>query len=82
MKKVIRISMVLLFMSFATLVTFADPPGPPTGDPTAPEGNGGPVGSAPIDGGLGILLALGAAYGGFKLYKSRQENKEEDLVTE
>jgi len=29
--------------------------------------NGSPVG-APIDGGIGILLALGAAYGGRKIY--------------
>jgi hypothetical protein len=33
-----------------------------------------PVG-APIDGGLGILLALGAAYGGMKLYLLRKKGK-------
>jgi len=75
MKKIIRITLVLSFLSFATMFSMADPPGPPT-DPNAPENNGGPVG-APIDGGLGILLAMGATYGARKLYKARKEKAEE-----
>jgi len=59
----------------------ADPPQPPsTGH--GQTGNGTPAG-APIDGGLGILLAMGAAYGGKKLYKARKDkNKAEEQVVE
>ncbi|MDD4373043.1 MAG: hypothetical protein PHG67_03895 [Bacteroidales bacterium] len=49
--------------------------------PPPPYGHGGstnqPAGNtAPIGGGLGILLALGAAYGGRKVYKEWKEQKE------
>jgi len=60
----------------------ADPPPPP---PPGTHGSGGnqPPAGAPIDGGLGILLAMGAAYGGKKLYKSRKDkNKAEEQVVE
>lgn len=53
-----------------------NPPPPPGGG----HGGGGNSQGAPIDGGLGILLALGAGYGAKKLYKARQEKKEEDQV--
>ena len=52
------------------------------GDPPLPGGNpygqpGGPVGgAAPIDGGLSIFLALGAAYGLRKTYQSKKADKE------
>ena len=50
-----------------------NPPPPPGG-----HGSGGNQQGAPIDGGLSILLALGAGYGGFKLYKhKKKEDKEE-----
>ncbi|MCK9423617.1 MAG: hypothetical protein M0Q38_13575 [Bacteroidales bacterium] len=49
--------------------TFADNPPPPPGGHGS-NGNQAPAG-APIDGGLGILLAMGAAYGCNKLYQVR-----------
>ena len=52
------------------LFSLADPPGPPK-----PGGGPTPVGTAapsPIDGGLSILLALGAAYGGRKMYRLKK----------
>jgi len=50
-------------------------PGDPNGDP---EGDQDPVGGgAPIGGGVGILLVLGAAYGGRKVYKYFSEDAEE-----
>ena len=62
----------------------ADPaPQPPQGHGS--NGNHAPAG-APIDGGLGILLALGAAYGGRKLFlfnrdkKKTAEGNQEDEV--
>ena len=55
-----------------------NPPPPPGGG----HGGGGNGQGAPIDGGLGILLALGAGYGSFKLYKRRKEEKEEERAGE
>ena len=41
--------------------------------------NGNQAPGAPIDGGLGILLAMGAAYCGKKIYQARKnKSKEED----
>ncbi len=81
MKKFIRITLILSLITFATMITLAEPPGPPTDNPADPDNNGGPVG-APIDGGLGILLAMGGAYGARKLYLSRKEKKEEKELAE
>ena len=69
------------FLAFP-LITFSDPPLPPP-----PPGGGGPGGSgtpvgAPIDGGMGILLALGLAYGGKKLYTMRIKDKAEPATEE
>jgi hypothetical protein len=60
------------------LLTIADPPPPPGASGAAPGGGQTPVG-APIDGGLGILLALGLGYGGRKLYDARK-TKEENIA--
>ena len=64
---------VLLFVG-ASYTVAAQPPPPPNG------GSGGTNtqsdklgGNAPIGGGLFILLGLGAAYGGRKLYQVKEE---------
>lgn len=49
-----------------------DPP-PPPGE-HGQNGNQPPGGGAPITGGIGILLALGAAYGGKKVYDVTKKN--------
>jgi hypothetical protein len=64
---------VLFFMALTTALPAQNPPPPPgvhgeTGNQT-PPGGGVPVGS-----GLVILLALGAAYGGKKVYEMRKSN--------
>lgn len=74
MKKTLRILLILALVSFSAMVTLADPPGPPTGGnaPPVPGPGSGPVG-APLDGGLSLLLiGLGAAYGGKKLFKAKE----------
>jgi len=71
MKK-IKLVFILLAIFALPFISLPDPPGPPGSG--AGQGNGGgqtPVG-APIDGGLGILLALGLGYGGKKLYDARK----------
>jgi hypothetical protein len=73
MRKFLSVMIIFLFTAVTSVVT-ADPP-PPPGNPGTGGGGGGPVG-APIDGGLGILLAMGAVYGGKKMYKYRKETQE------
>jgi hypothetical protein len=75
----------LILMPFFIEGVFADPPGPP--GPGGPPGdNGGvPVG-APIDNGIVVLIALGIAYGCYKIYiirrnKAMQKEKGTDTVT-
>ena len=67
------------------------PPGPPgtPGPPGPPGGPGGPPAGGPppcwpppcvpVDGGLGFLVAAGAALGGKKLYDLRKNNNNEKL---
>jgi len=70
---------VIGFMAIAQN-TQGDAPSPPSGG-HGQGGNQGPAG-APIDGGLSILMALGAGYGGLKLYKSRKTVKTEVTARE
>jgi len=72
MKKIIKVLSIAVILTFSSMIAIADgPPPPPPGggniDPVGP-----PVG-APIDGGLIILLALGASYGGLKVFNSRKK---------
>jgi hypothetical protein len=64
------LTITLLTISLLTInlsVVYADSPPPPP-----PPGHNStenvPGGGAPIAGGIGILLALGAAYGGMKVF--------------
>lgn len=75
MKKMFRKILILTVVFFGySLITLADPPGPPSpgGSPT---GSGGTPVGAPIDGGLGILLAMGAGYGARKFSQARKEKR-------
>jgi len=70
--------LLIVALLLSSMALFADvPPPPPAGHGTT--GNQAPAG-APIDGGLGILLAMGAAYGGMKLYKARKPANKEGSV--
>lgn len=76
MKKIlIKLAFIIaLTISSTALLAQGGPPDPP-GDPGT---GGGPVGgNAPIGGGIAILLSLGAAYGGRKVYKYWQSQKED-----
>ena len=71
MKTKIKTLTITLLIAVATLITLnakaADPPPPPPGHG---ETGNVPGGGAPIGGGLFILLGLGAAYGGKKVYNN------------
>ncbi len=71
MKKIIRTAATFISITLLTVTLSAQTPPPPNGGSGAPNGNNNtPVGGggAPIGSGLAILLALGAAYGGTKVY--------------
>lgn len=59
-------------------LTFADPPSPPANHGST--GNQSPPVGAPIDGGLSILLALGAGYGARKFYQAKKLGKEKEIL--
>ena len=72
MKKIILQSVLVISFTFFAAGAFAQVP-PPPGD----HGQSGnqPAGNAPIGSGLFILLGLGAAYGGRKIYKAKENSK-------
>ncbi len=75
MKKIRFIILPMLLFAFTYLGFASDPPdpgsSPQAGDP--PLGGGAPVG-----GGVFILLGLGIAYGGKKLYRLKDNNMDEE----
>jgi hypothetical protein len=75
MKTLIKILFIILFaLNTSLLFPQGAPPPPPSGhgsEINQPAGNGAPIGS-----GLGILLALGAAYGGKKVWDYRRKLEE------
>jgi hypothetical protein len=74
MKKIIAKLLLLTVLITGSQQLISQPPPPP------PPGHGGDgnqnAGNAPIDGGLGILLVLGAAYGGKKIWDYRKKLEE------
>jgi len=80
MKNIIKTLAIFSLIFCALLFTnpaMAETPAPPPPDDHGQTGNQPPVG-APIDGGLGILLAMGAVYGEIKLYNARKEKLDDD----
>jgi len=79
MKKIVALVLILLglFFCLATPSLKAQEPPPPPGG-HGETGNQDPRG-APIDGGLGILLGLGAAYGGWRWYKGFKDKPDETI---
>lgn len=67
-----RITLTAIITVFSVLICFAGPPPPPSG-----ASGGGfacwPPPCVPIDGGISLLIAAGAMYGGRKLYKNQKE---------
>ena len=74
MKKLI-ITLLVIIASVTITNLFAQAPPPPP--PAHGETGNVPGGNAPIGGGLFILIGLGAAYGGKKLYDNSKESLEE-----
>jgi hypothetical protein len=70
-----KILILAIGMISSSLLTFADPPGPP--GPGGPPGGGGgiPVGG-PIEDGLAILIVLAIVYGIWKVYRLNRRKSE------
>ncbi len=64
-----KIYIIGFFILSSYTLSIAAPPPPPAGGPRC-----WPPPCVPIDGGISILIAAGALYGGSKLY-SKQKNK-------
>jgi hypothetical protein len=75
MKKKIISTMIIVSMLIIPLMSVAETePGNPGGEPGGETPIGG---SAPIGGGTFMLIALGAAYGGKKVYDMNKEELED-----
>jgi hypothetical protein len=77
-RKIIHLIAVVGFAMIGNGLLAQVPPPPPGGH--GQGGNQPAGGGAPIGSGIGILLALGAAYGGKKIYqawKTREEQLED-----
>jgi hypothetical protein len=73
MKKVILKATMVLAFSIISLGLFADPPNVPgghgeSGDQAPPAGGGAPIGS-----GIALLIAMGSAYGTFRMKAQNEE---------
>ncbi len=68
MKKSIRILVISVFLMAIPLFMVAQTPPSPNGGSTPGSGNTPVGGGAPIGGGMLVLLGLGLAYGGKKVY--------------
>jgi len=66
--------MVIILFLTANITVMGQPPDPPGGHGL--NGNQGPGGAAPVDGGIGILLLSGL---GYSLMRVMRENKAEKL---
>ena len=76
MKRTIKTIAVIFFLALLPVLSNAQPPDPNSGGSGtggAPPGPGNTPtgGGAPIDGGLSILMLMGAAYGAKRVYKVR-----------
>lgn len=75
LKKIFTLYFFVLALLFAgNGVVAQDPPPPPPGEHGSTD-NQPPGGGVPVGSGIALLLALGAAYGGKKIYDMRRLNK-------
>lgn len=73
-KRIFRLMLTGMFV-MATAGVFSQDPPPPPGGGHGQSGNQTPGGSAPIGGGVTLLVALAAGYGAKKVYDLRQKNQ-------
>ena len=69
-----KVGLGVLCWAGISIAVWADPPDPPPMPSDHGQNGNAPVG-APIDGGLGILLAMGVTYGGRKAWRAWKKSK-------
>ena len=76
-KRIKQFSIVLLLTFFMgiNLTVLAQGPPPPPGGGHGETGNQNAGGDAPIGGGIAILLSMGAAWGGRKVYQAYKKEE-------
>ena len=74
MKKIAKLLVLIMLVMASASLFSQDPPDPNGG--IDPNGDNTPVGGrATVSGGIILLLVLGAAYGGKKVYDLRKKNQ-------
>ena len=74
LKAVLLIGLFLFLLTSSVRLMAQGAPPPPPADGHGAPGNQGPAGGdAPIGGGLAILLLMGAAYAGKKMYNLQEQ---------
>ncbi len=76
MKIVKSIFTLIIILLFSIGVSAQNPPDPPGGH--GEENDQEPGGSAPVDGGVFMLLGLGALYAGKKVYELKTAEEVDD----
>jgi hypothetical protein len=76
MKKILIQLMIILSLTLAGTALYSQPGPPPPPDEHGLDGDQSAGGMAPIGSGVAILLSLGAAYGGRKLYQNWRKIQE------
>jgi len=67
------LSILVLTIGFSAFCLAGPPPHPSNGGTTGGTPGCWPPPCIPIDGGISLLIAAGAIYGGRKLYKNKKE---------
>ena len=78
-----KLTLIALFFTLCTTISYAQAPPPPNGSGGDPGSGGNDAvgshapagGGAPISGGLAFLIALGLGYGGKKVWEMRKNSK-------
>ena len=73
MKTALKNLVILGVFLIISGISFGQQPPPPPGQGHGKPGNQNPGNPTPLGSGLGILLALGLAYGGKKVYDARKD---------
>ena len=76
-KNIIKLLLIAGFSITGLTLSAQAPPPPPSGGHG--QGTDQPGGGAPLDGGLTLLIGMGAVWGGRKLYKAFKDSETEFL---
>ena len=78
MKSTIKTLILAAFLTISSQALMGQPGPPPPPSSHGSSTNQPAGGGAPIEGGVGILLALGAAYGARKVYQLKKANNSDN----